>query len=162
MSSASTLDVASMYRRFAGMVLRRARRFYGPAEAEEVVHEVFLKVLEAPEMFRGASSPSTWLYRVTTNHCLNRLRNEARRRSLLVEHAESVPGVSSGGHGQEATVFVDEVWRALDAEHAAIGLYYFVDGMTHDQIAEVVGCSPRTVGNRIDRIDALLREAARS
>ncbi len=134
------------------MVLRRARRFFDQHEAEEVVHEVFVRVIERLDGFRAASSPATWLYRVTTNHCLNRLRNSGRRAELLAQHQGVIPGVGSQRADQESQAVLRDLWRTLDPELARIGIYYHLDGMTHDDIAKVLGVSAATVRNRLKAI----------
>ncbi len=148
-------NVDLLYRRFAPVVLRRALAFFDAAEAEEVMHEVFLKTLEKGG-FEGRSSPVTWLYRVTTNACLNRIRDRDRRRDLLAARRDELAPLVRGPV-QEDRAFLGELWRTLDPELAQIGVYYYVDGMTHDQIAEVVECSPATVRNRL----AALKRAAK-
>ena len=80
------IDVGELYHRHAGMVMRRVLRFFPRDEAEEVVHEVFVKVLERIDGFRGDASPTTWLYHLTTNHCINRARDRNRRAALWREH----------------------------------------------------------------------------
>lgn len=154
-----TIDLAALYRRYAPLVLRRVRRFVGPEEAEEVVHEIFLRALEKMDTFRAESSPVTWLYSLTTRHCLNRLRDRGRRRELMNQRANEIPTPQPPAPSTEATLFLDEFWRSLDPELSQIGVHYFVDGMNHDEIARVVGCSPRTVGNRVKRIQKLARKA---
>ena len=74
------------------MVLRGIRRFYRGDEAEDVLQEVFMRVLDKLDSFRGDSSPVTWLYQLTTRYGLNRLRNEGRRRELLDDTLSSTPG----------------------------------------------------------------------
>ncbi len=147
-----------MYRQHAALVLRRAMRFYDRHEAEEVVHEVFMRVWDAMKDFRGASSPVTWLWRITTNHCLNRLRDSKRRAELLHVRADEVLGTRSTIADAETTLFLRQIWRSLDPELATIGVYHFIDGMTQDEIGRILGCSPRTVGNRLIAI----REHART
>ena len=134
------------------MVLRRVLRFYPHSQGEEIVHEIFLRVVENAESFRADASPATWLYRVTTNHCLNRLRNEKRRRALWREHGPwaAAPIVSEAE--QDVQLFLREFWDDLAPELVAIGTYYHVDGMTHDEIARIIGCSRRTVGNRLEEL----------
>ncbi len=157
---AAVTDVGELYRQYAPMVLRRVRRFFGPNDAEEVVHEIFLRVMERLDGFRGASSPVTWLFRVTTNHCLNRLRDRDRRRGLLDRRALDVPGYRVSAPAQEATVFLAQLWRDLDPELVQVGIHYHVDGLTHDEIARILGVSPRTVGNRLSTLARLAGEAA--
>lgn len=138
------------------MVFRRILRFYDRVEAEEVLHEVFVKVLENVDSFRSDASPSTWLYRIATNHCLNRLRNARRRRALLAEHgADLYP--ARVGSSQEAAFLLGELWKELPEELLQIAVYYHVDGMTHAEIAQVIGVSRRTVGNRLLELEALAR-----
>jgi RNA polymerase sigma-70 factor (ECF subfamily) len=160
MRSAAT-DVGALYANHARRVFRWVSRFYAPDDAEEVVHEVFLKVLENLEGFRAESSPTTWLYRMTTNHCLNRLRNEGRRDELWREcgAAWTTPVEPAD---QDTVTFLRQFWRTLDDELVSIGVHYFVDGMTHAEIARVHSCSPRTVGNRLEKLrDLALRAAGR-
>lgn len=157
---AQPTDVGKLYADHASRVFRWVLRFYPRAEAEEVVHEVFVKALERIESFREDASVTTWLYRLTTNHCLNRLRNANRRAELWREHGQAPWTVPCGLADQDTVTFLRQFWRQLDDEHVAIGLHYFVDGMSHAEVARVVGCSPRTVGNRIARLRSLAREAA--
>src|SRR5438105_3438274 len=78
----SQADVAKLYAAHAGRVHRWVLRFERALDAEEVVHEIFVKVIERIDRFRAEASPTTWLYRMTTNHCLNRLRDHGRRAEL--------------------------------------------------------------------------------
>lgn len=148
----------ALYRQYAGMVLRRVRRFYGAQEAEEVVHEVFLRAIEKADTFRAEASPSTWLYQLTTNHCLNRLRNRKRRdaaRLIQGDNPWELPAPPADG---ETTAFLKQIWQAVDDELLQVGVHYFVDGMSHDEIARVMGVSRRTVGNRIGALRQQVQE----
>ncbi len=159
-SRPSTIDVGELYQRHAAMVLRRVLRFFPRDEAEEIVHEVFIKVLEQIDGFRGEASPTTWLYRLTTNHCINRARDRGRRAELWREHGLWFTRTIHTDE-QEAASFLSQFWRELDDETLAIGVHYFVDGLTHAEIARVHGCSRRTIGNRLDALRARAREFER-
>lgn len=125
------------------------------------MHEIFVKVLERIESFRSDASPATWLYRMTTNHCLNRIRNASRRAELWREQGQAADWVAPAVTAdQEPRTFLQQFWRRLDDELVTVAFHYFVDGMTHAEIARVHGCSARTVGNRIDRLRALAALAA--
>lgn len=158
----SQADVARLYSEHAARVHRWVRRFEAHADAEEVVHEVFVKVIERIDRFRAEASPTTWLYRMTTNHCLNRLRDKGRRAQLWAQHSDALWSTPIAAADQETVAFLGQLWRGLDDELLEVGVYYFVDGITHAEIARIVGCSQRTVGNRLDRLRIAARAAAGS
>ncbi len=145
-------DIGDLYRRFSGLVYRRARRFFDDAEAEEVVHEVFLKVMEKIDVFRQQSSPVRWLHRVTTNYCLNRVRDSKRRRELLAEQSPFLKRRATQDPNQADSAFLSDLWRRLPEDLVQIGVYHWVDGMTNPEIANMLGCSPRTVVNRLQAL----------
>jgi RNA polymerase sigma-70 factor (ECF subfamily) len=151
-------DIGDLYRRYGGLVFRRVRRFYGEQEAHDVTHEVFARAIEKLDGFRGESSPGTWLYQLTTRYCLNRLRDSRRRSELIAEHDPASWWSPSTAEGrQERDVLAHELWAELDEESALVAAYYWLDGFSHAEIAEMVGCSRRTIGNRLAEVEARLR-----
>lgn len=154
-------DIAELYRRHGGLVLRRVRRFYPDEEAADVVHEVFVRAMDKLDTYRGESSPGTWLFRLTTHHCLNRLRDQKRRRELLAEQGDlGWWHPTDAGAQQERVVMTRELWAELDEELALVGVYHHVDGLSQQEIADVLGVSRRTVGNRLEALETLVRARA--
>jgi len=148
---AVSAQVEELYRRYAPSVQRRAQAILGNAEdARDVVHEVFMKALGAAAPFEGDQSPMTWLYRVTTNHCIDVLRVRGRRAELLANEGRALHGEARDGDG-EARALLSAVLARVpdDIKEAAIGFY--VDEMTQDELAQHLGCSRRTVGYRLER-----------
>ncbi len=141
-----------LYRRYGSVVYRRARRLLGEEQAaKDACHEVFLRLFRSLPSFRDAS-PLTWLYKVTTHHCLNVIRDERRRRHLLEAHAV----------GAESATSAASLWdllRGFPDELQEIAVYYFVDEMSQDEIARVLGVSQRTVSNRLAAFRGLARVA---
>ena len=144
------MDQASMealYRTYGSMVLRRARTLLGDEHAaQDMVQEVFMKAIRAFPSFRGESSLTTWLYQVTTNHCLNAIRDGARRRRALERR---MPAHEPTTESAEDRVGVDELLQQLPRELAEVAIYYYVDQMNQDEIAALLGISERTVRNRL-------------
>ena len=60
----------------------------------------------------------------------------------------------------ETRAFLKQVWRLLDEELSEIGTYHYVDGLTQAEIADLLGCSRRTVGNRLTTLRATVTAAA--
>lgn len=138
--------------------MRRARFLLGSEDdAREVLHEVFVSLLDRPEQFSEKSSITTWLYSVTTHGCLNRLRNERSRRRILQEKAAPISEASLNESPEHAAVLRQELTR-LPPELAEVAIYHYLDGMTHDEIAGVLGCSRRHVGDLIERMHARVNE----
>ena len=153
-------SVAELYERYSPLVYRRILRFFSADEAEEVLQEVFVKIIENRDQFRGEAEPSTWLYKVTTHHCLNVLRNKGRRRELWREHKGDLWYAKSSKGDQEAKLALNKIWASLPQELLDIAYCYHVDGMTHGEIARVFGVSRRTVGNRLLEFEQAAKKAA--
>ena len=145
-------ELAELYTRYGPMVLRRIRRFYRGDEAEDVLQEVFIRVVAKEGSFKGQSQVSTWLYQVTTRYCLNRRRNEGRRKELREEHGVFDWSPNTTHAQAEAKAFCNELWQQLDDELMQIGVHHYVDGMSHNEIARVMGVSRRTIGNRLEQL----------
>ena len=152
---ARAIDTA--YRQHGAAVMRRARFLLGSDDdAREVLHEVFVSLLDRPEQFNEKSSITTWLYSVTTHGCLNRLRNDRTRRRILQEKASPPPEASSESP-EHLAVLRQELTR-LPTELAEVAVYHYLDGMTHDEIAGLLGCSRRHVGDLIERMHERVNE----
>jgi RNA polymerase sigma factor (sigma-70 family) len=147
--------VESLYRVHGHSVLRRARAILrNEDDAREVLQEVFTSMLEAG--FPRDSSITTWLYSVTTNRCLNRMRNQKTRARILDRNRPD----EAMAPRAETDVIVHELLSTLPAELARVAVHYYIDDMTHDEIAGMLGCSRRHVGDLVERVRASVREEA--
>ena len=106
-----------------------------------------MSLLHDPEQFSGNSSVTTFLYSASTNRCLNRLRDSKTRKRLLAArpHSEAVDARS------EQLAQMRQLLTRLPAELAAVVVYSHLDEMTHEEIADQMGCSRRQVGNLLER-----------
>jgi RNA polymerase sigma factor (sigma-70 family) len=147
------LDVEALYRTYGHSVLRRARQILADdADANDMLQEIFAGLVARPAQFDGRSAPSTFLYAVTTHACLQRLRDRRNRLRLIDEQVR--PWVDEvDPRSAEARAAVQAVLAQLPDEQARAAVYYHLDGMSHAEIAEVMACSPRHVGNLLARID---------
>jgi RNA polymerase sigma-70 factor, ECF subfamily len=120
------------------MVLRRAKSILGSqTAAEDAVQEVFMRLMKA-EM-RGEASMVTVLYRMTTNYCLNVIRDSKNRTALLERNPQSEG--NTAGPTLDDRVTVQKLLPLVPEELREIAIYYYVDNMS---------VSRRTVGNRLD------------
>jgi RNA polymerase sigma-70 factor (ECF subfamily) len=153
------LDVSALYRRYGDLVLGRCRTLlHSEPDAQDALQEVFLKIHRYRDSFRGEASPSTWLYRITTTTCLNRIRTRRRHPEDLVDE---MPAVATDGL-LDALAIRDLVQRLLEHEDErtqSCVVYHFVDGMTHDEIGALLGITGAAVRKRIATFRASIKES---
>lgn len=154
----ATPAAADLYQRYGALVLRRARALLGEEHAaRDATHDVFVKVLSSLEDFRHEASPVTWLYRATTNHCLNLLRDQSRRgRVVPLLRADPLPASVS----LDERLSLSTVLARVPDELREIAVYYYLDQMSHEEIARLTGLSRRTIGNRLVEFHAAAKLAA--
>ncbi|HEY0708629.1 MAG TPA: sigma-70 family RNA polymerase sigma factor [Polyangia bacterium] len=140
--------LTALYQRWSNRVLRRARLILKDEDlAKDVLQEVFLRALRAGFTFRDDPQALSWLYRVTTNLCLNHRRNGARRGELaqaLFGELQEAPGSAP-----DVVLTVRTLFDRTPEHLSDIAGYYYFHGMTHDEIAGATGLRRRTVCNRL-------------
>ncbi len=152
-------EIDALYRRFGPLVFRRARTLLrSEDDAAEAVQEVFIRAFGGAERFDGRSTPSTWLYQITTHYCLNRLRDAGRRQELWEENLGGAPVEEVLASDPARLVLLKGLLAEAEPEEAAAAVYVFVDGMSHDEAAPLLGVSRRTVGNLLDRFLSAARK----
>ena len=148
---AMSLDIEALYRKYGDLVYGRCRTLLGnDADAAEVAQDVFIRLMRYAEGFRGDASPSTYLFKITTTTCLNRIRTRKRRREEMVE--EMPVGVAVNDtllDDLELRQLLDVLLRDCDERTQACVVYHYVDGMTHDEAGEMLGISGAAVRKRI-------------
>lgn len=155
-----TIDVADLYRRYGDIVLGRCRNLLrNEADARDATQEVFLRLHRYRDSFRGDASPSTYLFKITTSTCLNRLRTRRRRPE---DPVEELPENGSTDSLLDTVALRDLLHRLMDGADDRTReclVYHYVDGMTHDEVGGLVGLSGAAVRKRIATFRQGLRES---
>lgn len=126
---------------------------------DDVLQEVYVKAFRALPGFRGGSALGTWLYRITYNACLDDLR---QRRDVVSLDAEEIcePTSRSPDPGELATTRsqLASALSTLPVDQRAAVLLVDYYGLDYDDAAEVLGVRAGTIGSRLSRARAVLRE----
>jgi RNA polymerase sigma-70 factor (ECF subfamily) len=149
----SDQEVAALYERYAHVVFRRCRSILGNDEdAHDAVQETFAKVIRHAEEFRGQASPLTWMYRISTNHCLNQIRNRAGRRNKLEDHKHEIAGddVRPADVADADRQRIIDLLDGCDEETRLCVVHTYFDDCTRQEVADLVGLSVPTVRKRIN------------
>jgi len=152
------IDVDACYRKYGPMVLRRCWRILRDKEkAHDAMQEVFLKLLQNHGRLQD-SYLSSLLYRMATNVCLNRIRDERKHQTPF--HSDFLMQVGSLG-GQEdgwaLESLFDYILKVEKASTHQIAVMYFVDGLTMEEIAEEMKLSVAAICKRLQRLRRVLK-----
>lgn len=159
--------------RYQDRVFRVLLRMLGDrAEAEDLAQEVFISIFKAIESFRGDSQLATWVYRVATNHCRNRLKYLARRRRQLTddfdeEDAAGAQGASTPDRqgtpdrlleARQTEQLLQQGLLSLDEEQRELVVLREVEHLSYEEIMAITGLPEGTVKSRLHRARSALRE----
>jgi len=157
--------LVTKYQRKLGRLLSRFIR--DPAEVEDVAQEAFIKAYRALPNFRGESAFYTWLYRIAVNTAKKAL-GELKRDLLVTESARANPDDDdetsraenelTDGETPESLLASKEVAEAVNLAIAALSedlrqaiTLREVEGLSYEEIADLMGCPIGTVRSRIFR-----------
>ncbi len=147
-------------------------RMLGPAEAEDATQDVFLRVFRSLAHFRRQAAVSTWIYQIALNLCRDRLRHRRRRERLALvslddpaddegHRAKEVPdgrrALDDQVQQRELERVLQRALAALSDKHRTVIVLHDLEGLTYQEIAEIVGCSVGTVKSRLFYARAHLR-----
>ncbi|MGQ0503788.1 MAG: RNA polymerase sigma factor [Myxococcaceae bacterium] len=141
--------VLELYQQWGPVVYRRCLRLLrDPEWAKDATQDVFLQAARQLEKLEAAERVLPWLYRISTHRCLN-LRRGARRREaheLVLEVREE-----AREHGYDETQLGQQVLARFDATTQAVAVGVLVDGMKHEELAQVLQISSKTVSRKLQR-----------
>lgn len=153
------------------LVSRYQQRIYGLCyhltanheDASDLTQEAFLKAWKALRSFKGDSSFYTWVYRIAYNNALNHLKQRRNRTPHLslddldfnAEHSpELVELISQITPRRDVNLAelqkrLNEAMLKLSEEHRAVVTLHDIQGLPHDEIANIMNCNPGTVRSRL-------------
>ncbi|MET7772957.1 sigma-70 family RNA polymerase sigma factor [Nocardia sp. NPDC005366] len=131
------------------------------ADAEDVVQEVFLTAWRRLPQLAVDAAFVGWLYRMTTNRCLNVIRARRPRVDIDPDATESPRSDAQPEHAAQVSGQLAALNEALDAltpGQRACWLLRELDGLSYEEIGEIVGANTTAVRGRIARARAQLAE----
>lgn len=148
-----------------------------PEDARDITQEAFLKVFKKLDSFRGQSSFYTWLYRIVFNLSVDMSRKRYRTREVLsgdnltlekniLENDDVKSTVTASSEDPELSFSRSELRSRLtkamgdlSPEHRTVITLREVDGLSYEEISQVVGCSKGTVMSRLHHARKRLQKA---
>ena len=161
---------------FGVLVRRYQKRIYrlavhllrNSAEAEDVTQDTFVRAYGALDRFDGRSEPFTWMYRIAVNLSLNAIRSRKNNRratpaddprieGLLIERRGSHADPSALSADRELALALCDGLDDLSESLRMTLILVSIDGLSHTEAAEVLGCPEGTIAWRIHEARKKLR-----
>ncbi len=155
-------------------VLNLAFRMLGnPADAEDAAQDIFVRVFKSIANFNEESAFSTWLYKISTNVCLDILRRRKRQNenNMVSIHQYSsedeeyelpiedkAPTPYEEAQKSEAMRALERALTKLAEEQKAVIIMRDIHGLSYEEIAAAMNCSLGTIKSRINRARLSLRK----
>jgi RNA polymerase sigma-70 factor (ECF subfamily) len=147
-----------LYQRHGRALLRKAERILRSTDdAQDMVHALFVDLLQ-----KGEEPDLPYLYRAITNRCLGFLRDESNRARLLEAHdvALHAPARTRCDEHVIGTDMLLKLSAAVDERTLEIVCFRYLDDMTQEEIAVLLGLSRKTVGKKLDDVRAIVASLA--
>jgi RNA polymerase sigma factor (sigma-70 family) len=149
------VDVEALFERYGPMVLRRCRRLLRDEdEARDLMQDVFVQVLRRRTSLKE-QYPSSLLFRIATNLCLNRIRD--RKRGPCAEGEEMIERIAIHDD-REASLTLARLFGRHQESTRTMAVLHYVDGMTLEQVARECRMSVSGVRKRLRALRASLHE----
>jgi RNA polymerase sigma-70 factor (ECF subfamily) len=151
----ATVDIEDYYRRYGAMVMRRCRALLKDEdEAMDAAQDTFFRLLKYADRLEGRA-PSSLLYTMATNVCLNRIRARSRNRSDNVGDAlEEIAATGDHADGVLVDHFLERLFGTQKTDTRTMAVCHYVDGMTLEETAGVCGLSVSGVRKRLRTLRA--------
>ncbi|MEC7843047.1 MAG: sigma-70 family RNA polymerase sigma factor [Candidatus Latescibacterota bacterium] len=162
MSARETMDVEELYQRYGPMVMRRCRQLLKEEnEALDATQDVFVQILKRRDRLE-MTHPSSLLYRIATNLCLNRIRDRQRRATMPGDgFLERVAVLDDTEPRLEARSVLERLFGRHQESTRTMAVLHFQDGMTLEEVAGEVGMSVSGVRKRLRGLRASLGEVVK-
>ncbi|NJB86881.1 RNA polymerase sigma-70 factor (ECF subfamily) [Lewinella marina] len=146
-----------LYDRYAGKVYSKAMTMlHRPGEAEDATQEIFTKIFLSLGQFEGQAKFSTWIYSITYNLCIDKIRKSKRSRELFASEVENPPDTAEEVPDEALmSMQVNElrfVLQQLTEAERTLLLMKYKDGVKIRAIAELLGKNESAVKMQLKRI----------
>lgn len=138
-----------------------ALRFSGERGAAlDIAQDTFLKLMSCIQDFRGEASFESWLYKLVVNRCLDHQRRSHRLFAAARDLLDSLyPPRETVLHEllrAEMQTRIQRVVGSLPPDQRIVVVLRYTEGLSYEEIAEILGCAPGTVASRLNRAHKVL------
>ncbi|NJD03334.1 MAG: sigma-70 family RNA polymerase sigma factor [Ruminiclostridium sp.] len=164
--------IESYQKKIFNMALRMLGNY---DDAGDLTQEVLIRIYKSIRSFKEQSSFSTWIYRITTNVCLDEIRRRKNRKVISLDEEIKLddgdmkrqiesdePSPEETAEAEDLKKIVNDAIARLSEEHRIAIVLRDIQGLSYEEIAEVLKCPEGTVKSRINRARQALKNVLAS
>lgn len=163
--------LAELVKRYQAAVLRVCISIVGSRDVDDLVQEIFIKILQRLDRFEGRSALFTWIYEVTVNHCRDELRRRKRRRWFSLQAlpqtvVENIPldekPVTDRIENDELEQRLHREINKLKPKYRELIVLRDLEGLSYEDIAQVCQIDVKLVKSRLYEARRILAQTMRN
>lgn len=146
------------YKRMLGVCYRYAKN---DLEAEDMLHEGFMKVFDKLHKFNQESKVGTWMNRVITNNCIDIIRKNKKEKLVFTDELPEMVDTAEINAEEIEEFGCDkllEMMNLLPSGYKTVLMLYSIDGYSHDEIADKLGITAVTSRSQLSRARQMFRK----
>ena len=149
----------ALYHRFKRRVYALAVRIVGSVDAEEVAQEAFIRIFRGLTKFRGDAALATWIYRLAVNAALShRSRRGTGPQAELGDDVGTQMSVEPVRGDAVLRARIERALARLPIGYRTVIVLHDVEGLEHEEVAQILGCHVGTSKSQLHKARARLRE----
>jgi RNA polymerase sigma-70 factor (ECF subfamily) len=144
-------------KKYKKLVINIAYRFIQDRiEAEDIAQEVFLRVYESAKRYKPKAKFSTWIYKITLNVCLNKLRSKKHLQTISLNKPKEIPDPTYihpfiNLEKKELNQLIKEAIDSLPINQRIAVILQKYQGLSYREISKIMGCSTSAVDSLLQR-----------
>lgn len=147
-------NISRLLEKYGNMIMRIAYTYLkNKADAEDIVQDIFIGIMEHPPEFNDENHEKAWLIRVTKNYCLNALN---KRKHNICSLDKAAPAAVHDEYTAESTVLA--AVQSLPEKYRIVVYMYYYEGYATREIASLLKMNHATVRSCLHRARAQLKD----
>ena len=129
-------------------------------DAEDVSQEVFIKIFKNIKYFKGDSSLTTWIYKISVNTCFDNLKKQKKQKKSESFDSEDIMPLTSHSERPSGTIkiIIENEISKLPEKYRTVFILHEIDGFKHEEIAEIMTIPPGTSKSHLFQAKSILRK----
>jgi len=147
----------ALYQQYKRRVYGLVTRIAGPADADEVAQEAFVRIFRGLSKFRGDAALGTWIYRLSVNAALTHVTRRSKRTNRTTELVDA-PAPERAHRDPRLAQRLEAALASLPVGYRTVLVLHDIEGLSHEECANILGCRVGTSKSQLHKARMRMRD----